>query len=75
MLDYEGKEITVGARIELSPHCDLWMRGAKYGTITKLGNHRKATADIVRVQMDHPAVKRPKWYRASDLRVIGKVVR
>ena len=32
-LDYEGKPIRIGSRIELHPGCDLWMRGARFGTV------------------------------------------
>lgn len=51
---------TVGMRVELSPACDLWMRGAKFGTIAKLG------ADwSVYVRMDHPSVR--KLQHITDL--------
>lgn len=30
-----GRGIEPGERVELSPHLDLWMRGAKYGTVKR----------------------------------------
>lgn len=27
---------TVGRRVELAPHLDAWMRGARYGTVTRV---------------------------------------
>ena len=31
------KDFTVGMRVELHPGTDLWMRGARYGNVTKIG--------------------------------------
>jgi hypothetical protein len=42
----------VGVRIELHPGCDLWMRGARFGTITGFGG------SYATVRMDHPQVKK-----------------
>lgn len=47
-----GKGIEPGTRVEISPHFDLWMRGAKYGTVVKI------VSDEVHIKMDHPQVKR-----------------
>ena len=33
---YDGTAISIGDRIELHPALDLWMRGARYGTVTSL---------------------------------------
>jgi hypothetical protein len=33
LLDYNGKPYQVGDRVEISPHFDLWMRGARFGTV------------------------------------------
>ncbi len=41
-----------GIRVELSPGCDLWMRGAKFGTI------RKIVGQVAVIKMDHPQVKK-----------------
>lgn len=41
-----------GKRVELHPGCDLWMRGARFGTVVR------EKGDTVWVKMDHPQVKR-----------------
>lgn len=41
-----------GVRVELSPSTVLWMRGARFGTISKI------VGQIAVVRMDHPGVKR-----------------
>ena len=46
--DYSKK----GERVEISPACDLWMRGAKYGVI------RNIKQGVATIKMDHPSVKR-----------------
>lgn len=46
-MSYEyGADIRVGCRVELSPHFDLWMRGARYGRVTKI------VGDIAIVRME-----------------------
>ena len=30
-------DYTVGDRVELAPHTDLWLRGARYGIVSKIG--------------------------------------
>jgi len=30
-------EFPVGSRVELAPHLDAWMRGDRYGTVSKVG--------------------------------------
>jgi len=47
----------VGDRVELHPACDLWMRGARFGTITKI------TKTFVWVKLDKAA--RPLRFRAD----------
>lgn len=44
-------------RVELSPGCDLWARGARFGTIwgIELDEHGR---EVILVKMDHPSVKR-----------------
>ena len=48
-IGYDGKALEVGNRIEIHPGTDLWMRGARYGTITGMV---PTTNDRVRVEMD-----------------------
>jgi len=42
----------IGRRVELHPGHDLWMRGARYGTV------RKVEGDTLVIKMDHSAVKK-----------------
>lgn len=39
-------DFTVGQRVQISPSCDLWMRGARYGTVRGIGRRG------VRVRVD-----------------------
>ena len=41
-----------GARVEIAPHYDLWMMGARFGTIKKLSTDGESAI----VKMDHPIV-------------------
>ena len=34
-IGYDGREYALNSRVELSPHLDLWMRGARYGTVAR----------------------------------------
>lgn len=56
-----------GDRVELHPGCDLWMRGAKYGTITKVDEAKQ----IAHVRMDYPQVKRVQRVPFDRLTLIG----
>jgi hypothetical protein len=33
-------DFRVGQRVEISPHFDLWMRGARCGAVVKIGRER-----------------------------------
>ena len=46
---YDGCEIRVGARVELHPATDLWMRGARYGTVERMS---LTPNDRVKVRLD-----------------------
>lgn len=54
-LDMDGNALAKngGDHVELHPGLDLWMRGARYGTIKKISADGIAT-----VKMDHPGVKK-----------------
>ena len=58
----EQKPVTaqdlIGKRIEIPVHYDLWMRGARFGTVTKAGPSKPGQSAYVYVKMDHPQVKR-----------------
>lgn len=62
-MEYGSPEVRkIGARVELSPGFDLWMRGAKYGTV------RKVTGDIASVKMDHWQVRKLVRCNVADLK-------
>ncbi len=50
-----------GTRVELHPAYDLWMRGAKYGTVVKIKD------EIAHVRMDHPQVRKLAKIPIRDL--------
>ena len=59
-----GKDITVGCYVELSPHFDLWMRGARFGIVKEI------VGGIASVKMDHPEVKKIQKVYIDDLKRI-----
>lgn len=46
---YDGSTFTIGDRVEIHPGTDLWMQGARYGTVVGLV---PTSEDRVRVEMD-----------------------
>lgn len=52
------KHELLGRRIEIPVHYDLWMRGARFGTVTQFRAGYNGQSDYVLVKMDHPQVKR-----------------
>lgn len=48
-IGYDGKTLTVGSRVEIHPGTDLWMMGARYGTVRSIV---PTSEDKVRVEMD-----------------------
>ena len=66
--DYtSGQTFKAGDRVELHPGCDLWMRGARYGTVYC---RSIAVRGAYIVTMDSPAVKGRKTFTADRLRHI-----
>ena len=55
---YDGNGYMTGDRVELHPGTDLWMRGARFGTVRGIS---LTPADRVRVELD----KRPGQLFAS----------
>lgn len=63
-----------GKRIQVPAYSDLWMRGARFGTVERViegsGNYVQArdprASDIFVVRMDHPQVKRLHRFIADD---------
>jgi hypothetical protein len=68
------KHPSVGKRVQIPAYSDLWMRGARFGTVERViirsNNYLAARdirgADIFVVRMDHPSVKRPARFIADD---------
>jgi hypothetical protein len=56
----------VGKRVELHPGMDLWMRGARYGTI-----HSVSRDGTYKLRMDNPHVRRLVRVRPEDVTVIS----
>lgn len=49
----------IGKRIEIPVHYNLWMRGARYGTVTAFrSSQTPGTSDYLTVRMDNPNVKK-----------------
>lgn len=46
---YDGNGYTVGDRVEIHPGTDMWMRGARYGTVIGMS---LTTNDRIHVEMD-----------------------
>ncbi len=46
---YDGKTYKTGDRVELHPGTDLWMRGARYGTVVRTS---LTPGDRVHVELD-----------------------
>lgn len=63
MSDY-GQDITEGARVELSPSLDLWMRGARFGRVVSISD------EIAVVEMDHRKINKYKRILVEDLKRI-----
>ena len=65
MTDYNNtlNDFIIGDRVELHPACDLWMRGARFGNVVKIGRKK------VTVFVDHPAVRRDLPFSPDLLRV------
>lgn len=52
-----------GTRVELHPALDLWMRGARYGTVTRIGKR-----GAIYVKLDNLA--REHSFRSFNLTII-----
>ena len=61
--DY-SKHPKINHRVEIAPHYDLWMRGAKFGIV--VGQNLENGNLLVR--MDHPSVKKLQAFPEADLK-------
>ena len=57
-------DFKIGQRVQLSPHLDWWMRGARFGTVTKRGKK------YITVRLD--SYPRPVAIPRAGLSPIGK---
>jgi hypothetical protein len=65
-LDMDGNALAKhgGDHVELHPGLDLWMRGARYGTIKKI-----SVDGIATVKMDHPGIKKLQRIQTGRLKL------
>ena len=61
----EQPAVTIGRRVEIAPHFDLWMRGARTGVVRSINAN-----GIAKVKMDHPQVKRLARIPVEDLKPV-----
>ena len=65
MFDMNGAQVGIGDRVEIGPHHDLWMMGAKYGEVRSTEG-----PDILVVKMDNARVKGMRRFVASGCKRI-----
>lgn len=58
---------TARYRVEIHPSFDLWMRGARFGTVVREYKSSKTGLNMVAVKMDHPQVKGLFRFPAEDV--------
>lgn len=58
---------TAQYRVEIHPGFDLWMRGARYGTVVREYISPKSGKRTVAVKMDHPQVRKLFRCLAEDV--------
>lgn len=69
---------TVGQRVQIPAYADLWMRGARFGTVERfiagqgrfLGAGDSRGADVFVIRMDHPQVRKPARFIADDCQFV-----
>ncbi len=59
------KHARVGTRVQVPAYLDIWMRGARYGTVARVRDNIGA-AVLYGVRMDNTRVKRLVWCVAED---------
>jgi hypothetical protein len=65
MTDLAITDFRIGQRVEISPACDLWMRGARCGEI------RRIKDGILFIKMDNPRVRRQARVTPQYIQKIG----
>lgn len=68
MQGFRKSGLHVGRRIEIPAYCDLWMRGARFGTVHSV----KDCGDriLAKVRMDHPQARAMAIVNLLDCRLI-----
>lgn len=61
----KDRDPRIGARVELHPACDLWMRGARFGTV------RAVKDGILLVRMDNPRIRKLQRFTPDLLKFEG----
>ncbi len=64
-----GQRFNIGDRVELSPATDLWMQGAKFGTIVRVIG--PASHPTYGIRMDSKRVKSTKYFNPDYLRGVS----
>ena len=54
----EYVHLNLGTRIEIPVHYDMWMQGARFGTITSYRSGGNGRSAYYNVKLDHPSVRR-----------------
>ena len=55
-----------GKRIEIPVHYDMWIRGARFGVVTRFVAGKLGYSDYVTVKIDDPGVKKRLKLWRSD---------
>lgn len=55
---FEDMETFIGKRVEIPVHYNLWMCGARFGTVTGRRRGSNGHSAYLTVKMDHPQVRR-----------------
>lgn len=69
--DMNGAVIKACRRVEISPHFDLWMRGAQVGVAERVVSQGKHKGKIA-VRMDHPQVRKLLYAAPADLKSLDR---
>lgn len=57
-----GENISIGDNVEISPHYDLWMMGAKFGTVVDItGENAKVRMHIDKKCRTFPLLDLIRW--------------
>jgi hypothetical protein len=63
--DMNGSPLSTCDRVEISPHFDLWMRGARFGVVK-----RRSKDGHIFVKMDNRGVRRVQKMKPADVKKV-----